>query len=163
MKLLQVVWLMALTGLAQSAMAADPDIYSHKSKGAIGGADTVAYFSLEPGAKYVRGDRDISHEYMGATWYFASEENRDLFIANPDKYAPQFGGYCAFAVSHGFTKSINPDYWHIVDGKLYLNFNFFADRKWRKDRGAAIERGHNNWPNVLKACEEHNNCMEPHS
>lgn len=158
MKALKTMLVLLAVAVCQSAFAADPDIYSHTKHGAIRGADVVAYWSLEPGAKAVRGDRNISHEYMGATWYFSTTENRDLFAANPEKYLPEYGGYCAFAVSHGFTKSIDPDFWHIVDGRLYLNFNFFADRKWRRDRDAAIIRADNNWPNVLKVCEEHNNC-----
>jgi len=146
---------------SMAAWAADPDIYSHKKLGAAKGADVVAYFSLEPGAEPVLGDKNISHDYMGATWYFSSEENQALFAQNPEKYAPQYGGYCAFAVSHGFTKSVNPKYWHIVDDKLYLNFNRTADRKWQKDRDAAIVRADGNWPKVLSACEEHNNCAKP--
>lgn len=142
------------------AMAADPDIYSHKKHGAIRGADPVAYFSLEPGDKAVRGSKDIFYDYKGARWHFSTEANKNLFESNPEKYAPQYGGYCAFAASHGFTKSIDPDYWHIVDDKLYLNYNFFADRKWLKDRDAAIVRADNNWPELLNACEEHNNCVK---
>ena len=149
--------------VCQTGFAADPDIYAHQKKGAISGADVVAYWSLESGANAVKGKKDITHEYKGATWRFSTEENRDLFAADPEKYMPEYGGYCAFAVSHGFTKSVNPDYWHIVDGKLYLNFNFFADRKWRKDRDAAIVRGDKNWPTVLTACEEHDNCAKPAS
>lgn len=149
-----VLWL----GLAQSLLAADPDIYSHKRDGAIGGADVVAYYSLKQGDDAVMGDKAFSYDYMGASWRFSSAENRDLFAANPEKYLPQYGGYCAFAVSKGFTKPVDPDYWHIVDGKLYLNYNFFADRKWRNDRAAAIAQGDVNWPNVLKACEAHDNC-----
>ena len=158
MKVLMATAMMVFFSLNQLAWAADADIYSHKKKGAIKGADVVAYYSLEPGEDYVKGKKDITHEYKGATWHFSTEENRDLFAANPEKYLPQYGGYCAFAVSHGFTKSVNPNYWHIVDGKLYLNYNFFADRKWRKDRDAAILRADKNWPAVLTACEENNNC-----
>lgn len=139
------------------AQAADPAIYANK-KGAIRGADTVAYFSLEEGAKHVKGSDEFTHQYMGATWKFSSAENRDLFDADPERYAPQYGGYCAFAVSHDFTKSVNPNVWKIVDGKLYLNFNRTAFRKWNKDLNASIVRGDQNWPNVLKSCEEHGNC-----
>ena len=157
-------FIMAMTLLVvsfgQQAFAADPDIYEHKKKGAVDGADVVAYFSLEPGDDYVKGKKEFSHEYMGATWYFSTAENRDLFAANPEKYAPQYGGYCAFAVSHGFTKPISPKYWHVIDDKLYLNYNFFADRKWRKDREASIVRADGHWPNVLTACEEHGNCLD---
>ena len=143
------------------ANAADPDIYSHKRSGAIGGADVVAYFSLVPGAGYVKGDKNITYEYMGATWRFSTVENRDLFAASPEKYLPQYGGYCAYAAALGFTKSIDPKYWHIVDGKLYLNYNFWADRKWRKDRAATIIRADKNWPALLKACEKQGNCIKP--
>lgn len=155
---LQITTTLLLTSLFQLGFAADPDIYSHEKDGAIKGADAVAYFSLEPGDDAVIGSRNISFRYKGAEWFFSTEKNRDLFSQSPEKYAPQFGGYCAFAVSHGFTKPVNPDYWHIVDNKLYLNYNFFADRKWRKDQQSAITRGHENWPSALKSCEENGNC-----
>lgn len=153
----------AMTFLLLSSLnlyAADPAIYSHKKHGAIKGADPVAYFDLAAGEDAILGDPLISYEYMGASWRFRSVENRDKFIANPEKYAPQYGGYCAFAVSHNFTKPINPNKWHIIGDKLYLNYNGIADRKWRKDRDAAIARGDSNWPEVLKRCEEHSNCRK---
>ncbi len=158
MKFLITFLTMIGLSLGHSAFAADPLIYSHKIKGAIKGVDTVAYFSLKEGDKAVVGDRNISYEYKGATWYFSTEENRQLFIEQPERYAPQYGGYCAFAVSHNFTKSIDPNRWHIVDNKLYLNFNRIANYKWAKDRDDAIVRGDTNWPNVLKSCEKHDNC-----
>ena len=150
----------ALTICALSAQAADPAIYETK-KGAIRGADPVAYFSLEAGDKAVDGTDEHTYEWQGATWKFANAENRDKFIADPEKYAPQYGGYCAFAVSHNFTKSVKPDVWEIVDGKLYLNFNRTAYRKWKKDVDGSIERGDANWPTVLSSCEEHGNCRKP--
>ena len=160
MRLLQPTSLLAfvLLLLPFFASAADAPIYSHSKKGAVKGADVVAYYSLEPGAKAVIGSDEFTHEWMGATWKFSSAKNRDLFAADPEAYAPQFGGYCAFAVSHNFTKPISPNKWAVVDGKLYLNLNGIAYRKWNKDRGASIARGHANWPNVLKSCEKHDNC-----
>lgn len=143
---------------AMTVLAADPPIYSDKKKGAIRGADAVAYFSLEAGAKAVIGSDEFTHQWMGATWKFANARNRDAFAADPQRYAPQYGGYCAFAVSHNFTKTVQPDVWEIVDGKLYLNFNRIAARKWSRDQAAAIVRGANNWPSVLEACEKHDNC-----
>ena len=150
----------ALTSLiVAAAYGADPKIYETK-KGAIRGADPVAYFSLQPGDKAVIGSDEFTHEWNGATWKFASAENRDSFAANPEQYAPQYGGYCAFAVSHNFTKSVKPNVWEIVDGKLYLNFNKTAYRKWKKDVGASIARADGHWPTVLTSCEEHNNCRK---
>jgi len=160
MKAITSTLFMLLLGVAQMSFAADPDIYSHKKHGAIRGADVVAFWSLNPGDDSVRGDKEISHDYKGATWHFSSVENRDLFAAEPEKYLPEFGGYCAFAASHGFTKSVKPDYWHIVEGKLYLNYNRTADRRWLKDRDAAIVRANQNWPDVLKACEKKDNCRK---
>lgn len=144
--------------LPAMVFAADAPIYSHPSKGAIKGADAVAYYSLEPGVKAVIGRAEFTHRWSGADWKFANAENLAKFVADPEAYAPQFGGYCAFAVSHDFTKPINPNKWKIVDGKLFLNLNGIAYRKWQSDQDAAIIRGNNHWPNVLKKCEEHNTC-----
>lgn len=141
-----------------SIFAADPSIYSDKKHGAIKGADVVAYFSLDADDDAVIGDKSISYEYQDATWYFSSEANRDLFMAEPEKYIPQYGGYCAFAVSKGFTKPIDPNRWQVVDGKLYLNFNWIANKRWSLDKAASIADGDANWPQVLTACEAHDNC-----
>ena len=145
--------------LAGAAQAADPNIFSTK-KGAIRGVDPVAYFSLEPGDSAVKGDDAFTHEWMGATWKFVSAENRDAFAADPEKYAPQYGGYCAFAVSHGFTKPINVNAWRIVDDKLYLNLSKGVKRKWEKDIPGNISRADGHWPTALSACEEHGNCRK---
>jgi hypothetical protein len=113
---------------------------------AAGGFDVTAYFT---DGKPVRGN--AKHELMlrGATWRFASTESKARFQANPWVYAPQFGGYCAWAVSQGYLASGDPEQWKIVDGKLYLNFNARAKELWEADQQAAIERGHANWPTVL--------------
>ena len=121
--------LILVVAMSQSLYAADTDIYSHKKKGAIKGTDTVAYFSLQAGDDAVKGSDEFIHQWQGATWKFATAENRDKFIANPESYAPQYGGYGAYAVSYGFTKPINPNKWKIVDGKLYLNLNGTAYRR----------------------------------
>jgi YHS domain-containing protein len=143
--------------LSVAAIAADPPIFANKH-GAIRGADPVAYYALLPGSKAVMGNDEFSYEWLGATWKFSNAENRDLFIADPEKYAPEYGGYCAFAVSHNFTKSIKPNEWEIVDGKLYLNYNRTAHKKWARDKGESITRADEYWPTVLKSCEKHNNC-----
>jgi len=139
------------------AQAAEENIYSDKN-GAIRGADPVAYFSLEKGQSAVIGSDEYTHEWNGATWKFANAENRQKFIDNPEKYAPQYGGYCAFAVSHNFTKSISPNQWSIVDDKLYLNYNKTAAKKWKKKKAKSIRKADKNWPSVLKVCEAKNQC-----
>lgn len=144
--------------ISLTAFAADPLIFENE-KGAIGGTDPVAYFSLNPGDHAVPGTDEFTHEWNGATWKFSNAENRDTFAANPEAYAPQFGGYCAFAVSKNFTKPGEPDIWEIVNGKLYMNFNHMAQEKWVAEKDASIVSANANWPAVLKVCEESNNCL----
>jgi hypothetical protein len=92
--------------------------------------------------------------HEGATWRFASAENLARFRSDPARYAPQFGGYCAWAVSQHYLAPGDPDYWRIVDGKLYLNANARAKELWEADQADAIARGHANWPAVLTDNQE---------
>ena len=98
----------------------------------------------------VCGSSDFSHTYNGATWHFASATNRDTFAANPARYAPQYGGYCAYAVSEGYTTSTTPKAWKIVDVKLYLNYSKRVQRRWEKDIPTRITNANANWPKVLE-------------
>ncbi|NEQ45051.1 MAG: YHS domain-containing protein [Leptolyngbya sp. SIOISBB] len=112
---------------------------------AIAGADPVAYFT--EGA-YVPGSADFTHEWSGATWQFASAENRDAFASDPVQYAPQYGGYCAWAVSQGYTAAVDPEAWSIVDDKLYLNYDKNIQTRWEKDIPGHIAQANANWPEV---------------
>ena len=85
----------------------------------------------------------------GATWYFANAGNKDLFAADPEQYAPQYGGYCAYAVSQGYTAAIDPDAWKIVDDKLYLNFSLKVQKIWEEDIPGYIAKADVNWPQIL--------------
>jgi len=118
---------------------------------AISGYDTVAYFR---DGKPVEGDSDFTHEWMGAKWYFASAANRDAFAADPAKYAPQYGGYCAWAVSQGYTAKIDPEAWKIVADKLYLNYSKSVQQQWI---AGGVEKliavGDGNWPAIRKKLE----------
>lgn len=156
----RLLFVLVVSLFSSQVFAADPPFYSHSKKGAIKGADPVAYFSLLPGDKAVIGSDDITYEWRGATWKFASEANRDLFSKDPEKYAPQFGGYCAYAVGLGFTNSILPNSWSIIDGKLYLNHNRFTKRRFLKKQDEAIAKATSNWPEVLKECEARDRCAE---
>ncbi|MEO1592416.1 MAG: YHS domain-containing (seleno)protein [Cyanobacteria bacterium J06632_22] len=113
---------------------------------AIRGADPVAYFT---DGDYVPGTAEFTHEWEGATWQFASAENRDTFAADPEAYAPQYGGFCAWAVSQGQTASIDPTAWKIVEGKLYLNYSDGIQKRWEKDIPGNIAKADDNWPGVL--------------
>lgn len=135
----------AVAALAPTATAASPEIYNEGGI-AVDGTDVVAYFT--EGAP-VAGDAAITHDYMGVTWRFASEANRDAFAADPEAYAPQYGGYCAYAVSQGYTASTVPEAWSIVDKKLYLNFSTSVKRRWERDIPGHIAAADANWPGVL--------------
>ncbi len=114
-----------------AAQARSNEIYTGwLSSSAVGGYDPVAYFTE---GKPVAGNSAITHQWKGATWRFASEKNRDLFKAEPAKYAPQYGGYCAWAVSQGYTAKGDPNHWKIVGGKLFLNYDAKVQRNWEKD------------------------------
>lgn len=129
------------------AIAAKDAIYtSLLSSTAVDGYDTVAYFTE---GKPVKGNSDFATEYMGATWEFASQENLDLFLADPEKYAPAYGGYCAYAVALGSTAKGDPEQWEIYNDRLYLNVNADIQKKWTADKPGYLEKSEANWPNVL--------------
>ena len=113
---------------------------------AVKGTDVVAYFTM---GKPAPGLAQYSHQWMGATWRFANAEHLNLFRANPETYAPQYGGYCAYAVSKNKTAGITPKNWKIVDGKLYLN-HAFAQSPWEKNIPENIEKANKNWPAIPK-------------
>ena len=112
---------------------------------AIRGTDPVAYFT---DGRAVQGDLAIHADWMGARWRFASEDHRKLFVADPAAYAPQFGGYCAWAVAEGYTAPTDPEAWKIVDGKLYLNYSRSVQKKWQRDVPGNIRRAQTNWPGL---------------
>lgn len=145
-KIIQMVFVVTALLMAQSALAVDPISTSFFSNKAIKGYDTVAYFTEN---KAVKGSDEFTTEYLGADWYFSKQGNLDLFIANPEKYAPQYGGYCAWAVSQNDTAPIQPDLFTIVDGKLYLNFNEKINNRWSGNREALIKQADVNWPNLV--------------
>jgi YHS domain-containing protein len=134
--------------IATPAAFADKDpVYTGRfSNTAVEGHDAVAYFTQ---GKPVKGSKDFSTEYQGAEFRFASAENLATFKADPAKYAPQYGGYCAWAVSQGMTAKGDADHWAIVDGKLYLNYNKKIQETWNEDRPGFITTANAEWPNVL--------------
>lgn len=132
---------------ARQAQAAEPPVFAADGV-AINGYDPVAYFT---DAKPVEGQTSITATHDGATWRFANEGNKAMFLAEPAKFAPQYGGYCAYAVSKGYTAKTDPDAWTVHDGKLYLNFNRAVRAIWARDIPGNIVKGDANWPKVLSA------------
>lgn len=129
-----------------SANAVDPTYTSIFSDKAIKGYDTVAYFTEN---QAVEGRDAFQAEYNGATWLFSSAENLALFEQDPAKYAPQYGGYCAYAVANNSTASIQPELFTVHNGKLYLNYNESVNKKWSADKENFIAAADRNWPALL--------------
>ncbi|HSS66195.1 MAG TPA: YHS domain-containing (seleno)protein [Gammaproteobacteria bacterium] len=125
---------------------ADKDPVFSTDAGAIRGFDPVAYFNEK---RPVEGDSKISHRWNGAIWHFSSEENRAAFEATPEKYAPAYGGYCAYAVANGYTASTDPEAWSVVNGRLFLNYSLGVKKRWEKNTSGYIKSGDANWPGVL--------------
>ncbi|MBS4065548.1 MAG: hypothetical protein KGZ74_13390 [Chitinophagaceae bacterium] len=124
--------------------AQSPEIFI-KNGYAIGGFDAVAYFTEN---KPVKGDTTISITWKKAKWLFSSKKNADLFQSNPEKYAPQYGGYCAYGCSRGYKATTEPDAFTVSDGKLYLNYNLKTKEVWLKDMKAYIQKADKNWESI---------------
>jgi len=114
---------------------------------AVQGYDAVAYFKE---SRPVKGKNEFRHDWLGAKWYFASAAYRDDFARNPEMYVPQFGGYCSWAVAHGYTANIDPEAWKVIDGKLYLNYDRDVQKKWEQDIPGFIKKANENWPKLKK-------------
>ncbi|MGI9476298.1 MAG: YHS domain-containing (seleno)protein [Hyphomicrobiaceae bacterium] len=113
---------------------------------AIKGYDPVAYFTRR---KPTRGSKQFSLKHAGAEWRFASAENKAAFAANPAKYVPAYGGYCAYGVAQGYLVKIEPTAWAIRGGKLYLNYNRSIQRTWSKKPASYIAIANKKWPRLL--------------
>ncbi len=141
-----------IVGLVAAAFAAPSFAVSPVNKTLFGGVaidgyDPVAYFT---DAKPMEGSKDFSFDWKGATWRFASAGHRDLFAKDPEKYAPQYGGYCAYAVAKNSTADIDPDAWTIRDGKLYLNYDKKIQAKWLANVDDFIVKADANWPKMIQ-------------
>jgi YHS domain-containing protein len=114
---------------------------------AIDGYDPVAYFTQN---KPVKGTREFTFEFEGATYRFASAAHRDQFAKEPAKYVPQYGAFCAWAVSRGYTADTDPLAWRVVNGKLYLNYNASVQKQWEQDIPGNINKADANWPGLSR-------------
>lgn len=112
---------------------------------AVEGHDVVAYFTEN---QAVEGKKAHTTEWMGANWRFSSAENLALFTANPEAYAPQYGGYCAYAAVKNSLASIEPEQFTVHKGKLYLNYNKRINKKWLQDKDGYISKADSNWPTL---------------
>jgi YHS domain-containing protein len=135
-------------GLAAPVFAAPAPVYTPPlSNVAVGGYDPVAYFTDH---RPVKGDTRYATVWNGAEFRFASAEHLARFKAQPAAYAPQYGGYCAWAVSNGYTAKGDPQAWKLVGGKLYLNYDLGVQKRWERDIPGNIGRADANWPRLTK-------------
>ncbi|MDI1256792.1 MAG: YHS domain-containing (seleno)protein [Flavobacterium sp.] len=141
MKKMLLLLLIVATTIANAQKS---EIFTSKS-GAIDGYDPVAYFTEN---KPVKGNPEFMYNWKTANWYFATAQNMAEFKANPEKYAPQYGGYCAYGTSAGHKAPTTPEAFTIVNEKLYLNYNENVMSMWRKDQAALIEKADVNWPKI---------------
>ena len=135
----------SLLGLSMTVLAADIDINADEKDLAIKGYDPVAYFTDQQ-AKL--GISAYSATYKGATYHFASKENKERFEANPTEYVPQYGGYCAFGVAMNKKFDTDPEAWKVVDNKLYLNLDKSVQKRWLEDTAGYIASADSNWTNI---------------
>lgn len=135
----------ALYGLVLAPFsAAQARVYA-ESGVAVRGTDIVAYFTE---GRPVRGSAAHQLTWRGTVWHFASAAHRDRFAADPEAFAPAYGGFCAWAVSRGYTASTDPQAWRIVDRRLYLNYSLEIRRRWSQDIPGNIALGDANWPRL---------------
>jgi YHS domain-containing protein len=139
---------MRLLCLLLAATPAFAGEYFERDGAAIGGYDPVAYFT---DMKPVKGSAEYHALYEGSTFYFASAAHRDAFMANPAKYAPQYGGYCAYGMAKGYKASIDPAAFTVVGEKLYLNYNGTVRALWILDINGYVQKADQNWPEVRKS------------
>ncbi|PPD16253.1 MAG: YHS domain protein [Methylobacterium sp.] len=112
---------------------------------ALRGFDPVGYFTEN---RAVKGLPNITAQHDGSIYEFANEANRATFLANPTKYVPQFGGFCAWAASQGYKADVDPHAFAINDGKLYVNFSDVFRDKFQADAKGNVAKGEANWPKV---------------
>jgi len=119
---------------------------SWRNNKAVEGYDVVTFFSGKP----QEGKSEYSTLYMGAEWFFTTQANKDLFLTNPEQFAPQYGGYCAWAVAQGKLAAGRAEHWYVEDGKLYLNYNGRIKRRWLDDKANFIVSADERWPTILE-------------
>lgn len=144
-RLKHTVLITSLALLLACANVQEKPIFADK-QGALRGYDPVAYFTLN---EAVVGERSIYFDYANTRFYFASDQHRQLFLAEPVRYLPQYGGYCAYGMSRNFVVSIDPNAFTVADGKLYLNYSLGVRNTWLDNAPEYIAKADLNWATKL--------------
>ena len=139
-----MISLVAICLLATALHAQQSAVFSTNGK-AIKGYDPVAFFKE---SKAMKGSDSLHYQWNNATWLFASKDNMQAFESNPEAYAPQYGGYCAYGTAEGHKAPTETETWTIANGKLYFNYNKKVKEYWMKDQAALIEKADVQWPKI---------------
>ncbi len=137
-----ILFLAFIMSLSTAVLAQEKVVYQTKEGAAINGYDPVSYFTEN---KAVKGDAKFTYAYQDATWYFSSKEHLKTFKSNPEKYAPQYGGYCAYGYAQGHAAPTTPSAFTVIDGRLYLNYNAQVQQMWVKDTPGFIKKADENY------------------
>ncbi len=135
-----------MAGVALYGCAGSKPVFE-KDGVALRGYDPVAYFTQ---GQPVKGLPQFQAIHQGAVFHFASQASRDAFVAAPEKFAPQYGGYCAFGMANGYKAATDPAAFTVQDGKLYLNYNQDVQKMWSADRAAFVRKADANWPEASR-------------
>lgn len=139
-------------GCTVTGVISAQEVYVSRGGVALKGYDTVVYHTEN---KAVEGEEEYATEWNGAIWYFSSDDNRQLFVADPERYAPQYGGYCAYAMAQNQIASIDPKAFSVVDDKLYLNYSTGVRRRWEAEGAERlIQRADWYWPALRNTLQE---------
>ncbi len=144
--MLKIVLTLSLIAVTTNTAAVEPMNATKFGKLAINGYDAVAYFAAD---KAIKGDKKFTAEYRDVHWRFANQKNLNAFTKNPENFAPQYGGYCAWAMAQGSLATVDPKLWRIVEGKLYLNYNKKVQSDWEKDIPGFIKQADEEWSKLL--------------
>lgn len=142
-----LAFLMAAAAMSVFADSPEKMVATGPDNVAIMGYDTVAYFT---DGRAMKGNSEFAASWNGAEWHFANAAHRDFFTANPERYAPQFGGFCASGLRQGMKAVADPEAWTIVDGKLYIKFSQGARDRWRRNTAENIKKAEENWAEFQK-------------
>ena len=135
-------WRSAIAAVLLTIGLLGSDLAAAEPRLAIKGYDPVAYFTE---SRPVQGKPDFAFDWQGARYHFASAAHRDLFVANPGRYAPQYAGYCAFGIANNVKAEVDPTQWSIADGKLYLNYDRSVTEMMSKDFAGTVRQADQNW------------------
>lgn len=142
----KVLWAIVLLSGFVSLASAKELLNLDRQGVAIQGYDPVAFFT---DGKPTKGNPQIQSDYKGAKYYFVSAEHKAAFDKDPAKYEPQFGGYCAYGVSHGSRAPIKIEAWQIVNGRLLMQYDLGVKDEFNKDQQGTLKKADQNWPGLV--------------